>query len=165
MADRIKIDGLDDALRCFDEAPKNMLKLSKKASQAGARAVTRYIKRGEGMGRWTKLVTAKVKKTRDGRISSTIGLYNKAGLPSGSEIPDWFKAYWLNYGTLEGRDSSHSFQFKVKHRTTQAAKNRRGVSGIKHRNFFEASIEGWDDIFVEAFENYLEEQQNELYDR
>ena len=51
----------------------------------------------------------------------------------GSYMPAWFKAYWSNYGTLENRDSSHSF---VKGRLP---KSRSWNGGIRPLRFVEAS--------------------------
>ena len=91
-----------------------------------------------------------------------MGLYNKEGLPAKEKIPDWFKAYWLNYGTLEGRDPSHTFQRKVRPLTSSVASRRKNKLGIAYRNFFEKSTEGWTDVFVEAYEKYLADQQEQL---
>lgn len=162
MANKVYIEGVEDVMRCFDEGPKRLLKLSQGASRAGARAVVKHLKKGEGMSRWRRLVSAKVKKTREGMISSTMGLYNKEGLPAKEKIPDWFKAYWLNYGTLEGRDPSHTFQRKVRPLTSSVASRRKNKLGIAYRNFFEKSTEGWTDVFVEAYEKYLADQQEQL---
>ena len=80
-------------------------------------------------------------------------------------IDDWFKAYWLNYGTLGNRDPEHHFQTAVKHRKTKAASRRKNAEGIKPRKFFEASIEGWEDTFTEAFSASLKKQEDKLYER
>lgn len=160
MGAAIKIEGLDDCLKMFENAPKRELKICQKAMKDASRQVVKSIKRG--CGAFGKMAAAKVKKARDGGLSATIGLFNKEGGRDGGKVPNWFKAYWANYGTLEGRDPNHKFQYPVKHRGTSAAQNRRNKGGQKARNFFEGAIQGWDDTFVKAFEDSLRRQQDDL---
>lgn len=163
MAGRIKIEGLEDCLRCMDQAPGNLLKMSRTAAREAAKATTKHIKGGIPK-RWKSLANSKVKKTRDGRITATMGLYNKKG-GRGATIPDWFKAYWANYGTLAHRDPTHTFQYPVKRRTTTAAKNRKNKGGQRAQRFFEGAVRGWEDVFVRAFEESLKKQEDKLTER
>jgi hypothetical protein len=61
------------------------------------------------------------------------GHQNKAG-----NVDDWFKAYWLNYGTLSKRDPEHQFRTPVKHKGSAAAARRKFTEGLEPRKFFEA---------------------------
>lgn len=162
MATRIKIDGLEDCLKCMDAAPENLLKMSRTATRTAARATVKHIKKGIP-ATWRSLTSSKVTKSSDGKLSATIGLYNKQGGRSGGKTPAWFKAYWANYGTLAGRDPSHRFQYPVKHRKTAAAAARRNKGGEKARNFFEKAIVGWEAVFVEAFQQSLKQQEEKIY--
>lgn len=155
----IRIEGLEDTLKYFDEAPDKLLKLSQKASREGAKAVGKKLRSGLPKN-FKKLTKYKVKKTGSGELSITIGLYNNQGRPE--KAPDWFKAYWLNYGTLEGRDPSHHFSNAIKRRHTSAAKNRRNKEGIQARNFYEGAIRGWEDVFIRAFEEALKKNEDDL---
>lgn len=166
----ITISGLDDCLKLFDNAPENLRKVSKTALRDASREVTRFV-RNRTPKRWRRLVKYKVVRLRSNRnLNAVFGMFNTKVAqghqnPTGAKIDDWFKAYWLNYGTLENRDPGHKFDYPVKHRGTIAAKRRKNTEGIKPRNFFEQAIQGWEDKFVRAFSNSLNRQENALYDR
>lgn len=167
MAQASKIVGLDDCLKFFDNLPENVVKATRTSMKAGANATARQI-RSRIPKRWTRLVSAKVRNKGD--LYATIGLFNRhlvqGNQPKGrAPVDDWFKAYWLNYGTLEGRDPAHKFDRPVKHRKTAAAKRRRSQHGIQHRSFFEESIRGWRDTFMAAFNETFARQERTLYER
>lgn len=166
----ITISGLDDCLNFFDNAPENLMKVSRKAMRDASRATSKEL-RSKIPKRWRHLVKYRVVRTwKKGNLNAVFGLFNGKQTqghqnPNGSEIPDWFKAYWLNYGTLENRDPEHQFDRPVKHRKTAAAQRRKSSTGIKPRKFFEAAIPGWEETFVEAFSESLKKQENDLYER
>ncbi len=160
MAKDIYVEGLDECLKMIDSSPEQLMKLSRTAVRKAAQVTVRYLK-GRTPSRWKKLMKYKVGKSLSGRVTVTMGAYNGGQTsghqnPSGERIPDWFKAYWINYGTLEGRDTSHHFQTKVKHRAQAASQRRKSRQGIKARNFFESAIQGWEDKFLEAFNKNLD---------
>jgi hypothetical protein len=167
MMDGITITGLDDCLKFFDNLPENVVRATRNAMRDGGRATARQI-RQRVPKRWTRLVKSKV--TNKGNLYATIGMFNghqaQGNQPKGkAPVDDWFKMYWLNYGTLEGRDPSHQFDRPVKHSSTSAAKRRRGQSGIQHRNFFEEAIRGWRETFMTSFNESFKRQEKTLYDR
>lgn len=170
MAASMTVSGLDDCLRFFDQAPSNLMKVSRKATKSAARTTAKYIRK-QIPERWRKLVrTAVDKEQYSGKLRAYVGLFQTGASgghqnPHGGEIPDWFKAYWLNYGTLGKRDPEHHFKAPIKHRGTAAAKRRRNNVGVAPRHFFEQAIPGWTDVFVEAFQDSLKKQEKELYDR
>lgn len=169
MATGITISGLDDCLKVFDNAPENLLKISRQALKDASKVSARTVK-SRIPKRWNRLVRYKVVKTANGKLNAVFGLFNNRQAqghqnPSGAQIADWFKAYWINYGTLENRDPSHHFKNPVKHRKTAAARRRRNSTGIQPWNFFEAGIAGWEGPFVESFKNSLKRQEYKLYDR
>ena len=162
MAQLIHIEGLDDCLRCMDAAPENALKMTstalREASKKSARAIRQKTPR-----RFRRLVKYKVFK---GQITNNqnalVGLFNKKQMTNGSsDVADWFKAYWKDYGTLTKRDQQHTFDTPVKRRVPR----RRNNVGQPHENFFEAAVAGWEGPFMEAFEQSMAEQQEKLYDR
>lgn len=168
MANAITIQGLDDCLRFFDQAPENLMKVSRTAMRDGGKEVSKMA-RQRLPKRWRKLVRSKVLRSYKGNIQVLWGLFNghqqQGHQNKNGAIDDWFKAYWLNYGTLANRDPEHHFQTPVKHRKTAAAARRRSTEGIKPRKFFEAAIQGWEDRFTEAFSASLKNQEDKLYER
>ena len=168
MAAGITIQGLDDCLRFFDQAPENLMKVSRTALRDGAKAVTK-VSRQRLPKRWRGLVRYKVLRNYKGNLQVLWGLFNghqrQGHQNPKNAIDDWFKAYWLNYGTLDNRDPEHHFQTAVKHRKTAAAARRKNTEGIKPRKFFEASISGWEGTFTEAFSASLKKQEDKLYER
>lgn len=163
----ITISGLDDCLKFFDNAPENLVKATRKSLKDASKTTSKML-RNRIPKRWRNLVKYKV--TNKGHLNAVFGLFNTKLAqghqnPKGAPIPDWFKAYWLNYGTLSNRDPEHHFQQPVKHRKTAAAINRRNTTGIRPRNFFEAALPGWEGVFFQEFQKSLKKQENELYAR
>ena len=160
------IEGLDDCLKCLDAAPANVVKMTKAAMRAAAKKTSRSIRQRLPKQFWRRLVRYKMSKGQLSQNSYVLmGLFNKGkkNADGSSYIPDWFKAYWSNYGTLEGRDPAHEFQYPVKHRNTAAAANRRGQGGIQHQNFFETAIDGVDEVFMEAFEQEFDNNLDKVF--
>jgi hypothetical protein len=156
---KFKIEGLDDCLSCMDAAPGNVKKITKTALREAAKVTRRQIKMATPK-RYQRLSGFKL-KTVNGEMSLWIGLFQKDGqMKPGAPIPDWFKAYWKNYGTLKHRDPSHKFKYPI--RTTRKKRN---WEGQPHENFFEGAIAGWEGPFMEAFERAMQDQQEKLYDR
>ena len=163
----ITISGLDDCLKFFDNAPENLVNASRKALRDASKKTSRTLQ-NRAPKRWRGLVKYKV--TNKGHLNAVFGLFNTKIVqghqnPHGAGIPDWFKAYWLNYGTLDNRDPEHHFLNPVKHGKTVAAKRRRNQTGVRPRRFFEEALPGWETIFYEEFQRSLKKQENELYDR
>ena len=148
----IKIEGVEDCIRMFEKAPENMMKISQKAMREASKATAKQIRQGIPK-RWRKIVKYKV-KNYDGKLSARVGLYGT------NKNFDWFKAYWANYGTLQGRDPSHQFERKIKRNV-----KRRNNKGQIAQNFFEASIKNWETTFVNKFESEVTKHEQELYNR
>ena len=148
----IKIEGVEDCIRMFDKAPENMMKISQKAMREASKATAKQIRQGIPK-RWRKIVKYKV-KNYDGKLSARVGLYGT------NKNFDWFKAYWANYGTLQGRDPSHQFERKIKRNV-----KRRNNKGQTAQNFFETSIKDWETTFVNKFESEIMKYEQELYNR
>jgi hypothetical protein len=162
MAKVFKIDGLDDCIKCMDQAPANVLNMTKTAMKDAGKATARIIRSGTP-GRFRPLVGYKVTKGQiSGNMYALVGYFNKGKKKtSQSEISDWFKAYWKNYGTLARRDASHHFANGVK----PANRRRRNNLGQPAVNFFEGAIQGWDTKFLETFRSSMASQEDKLYDR
>lgn len=173
----VKIEGLDECLRAFDKADANMFKVSKDAMKAGNKAVTKQM-RATAPKRWRKLIKAKVYRLPNGKLAARAGLYN-SGQSGGHQnksangaIPDWFKAYWANYGTLSRRDPNHRFDYPVKSAKKvtskqarmkgQSVKYRRNDSGQPAQHFFENAISGWEDKFIRAYKDSIKQNEDKL---
>lgn len=162
MAKVFKIEGLDDCIKCMDAAPANVMKMTRAAMKDAGKVTARDI-RSRTPGRWRRLVGYKVTKGQlSGNTYALVGYFNKgAKKNSNAAIPDWFKAYWKNYGTLARRDRNHHFTNPVK----GGSKRRRNNVGQHAENFFESAISGWDSRFLSAFQDSMKKQENKLYDR
>ena len=157
------IENIDDCLRCFDQAPENMLKICKTAARKAASATAKNIRRNVP-ATFKRIVSYSVKQGQVTRkTNALIGLFNKKSKKRGrKEVSDWFKAYWKNYGTSKRRDTSHQFQYAIRHDRDATKRNKEGQYPER---FFEQAIKGWENIFVDAFAKSLKEQENKLYDR
>ena len=162
---RTYITGLDDCLRCFDQAPDNLLKLVKRALKEGGKEAAKEIRKAMPR-RFKRLVSYKVVKgTLSGDTYALVGAFNK--VKSGTNEPDdWFKAYWKNYGTLTHRDKNHKFDYPIKPDHWAAAQRRRNRVGQKHENFYDGAVKGpAQNAFLRAFENYIKTNEDYLKER
>lgn len=162
MPQVVHIEGLDDCLRCLDAAPGNAVKMTQTALREASKKTARSI-RQKVPQRFRRLVKYKVFKGQvTQNTNALVGLFNKRQTKNGSgQVPDWYKAYWKNYGTLTKRDQQHTFDTPVKRHVAR----RRNDIGQAAEKFFEDAIAGWDGPFMEAFEQSMAEQQEKLYDR
>ena len=165
MAKSIRIDGVEDVLRMFDGAPKELQKAGKKAMASAGRKVATKLKR-QIPQRWKKLIKSKAKMSRDGNFYADMGLYNgheaQGHQPNGQKGSDWFKAYWADYGTLERRDPNHKFDYPVKSKDSANGRLRRNDKGQFPTGFFEEACEGWENVFLEEFKGSLKKQGYDL---
>lgn len=156
------IEGLDKCLRDLDKAPAEVVEATKKSLQSASRATVRVM-RTRVPSRWAALLKYKVSKLQDGSLNACYGLFNNhQATGSNPDAWDWFKAYWNNYGTLEGRDPSHRFERPVKPAKQAAARNRRNRKGIHHQNFFEDAARGSEQTFMTAFEAALDKNTENI---
>lgn len=157
-----ELENVEACLRLLDKAPENLLKVAKKALASASKKTVKYFKGGIP-DRYQALSSYRVKQLRNGSLSATVGLFDK-GKKGGHQpgngadpVLDWFKAYWQNYGTLGGRDPQHNFREPVK-----KAKRARMPHGITARRFFERSTNGWQDVFVKEFKDYIDKHIKEI---
>lgn len=134
----VKIEGISEAMRAFQNAPEKMDKIALSAIRSACKPIARDI-RSKTPSRFKKLVKSKVKANHNHEIEAWIGFFNgkqKNGRQGKTKVDDWFKFYWQNYGTLENRDPNHRYKSPIKHNRTAAARNRRGSRGIKARHYY-----------------------------
>ena len=159
MSTSVRIEGLDDCLKALDRVPANALKMTEAAMKEAAQPVTRKIRAGmpKEFRRLIKAKLIKGERRLNGNTTMIIGAF-KGKKISNSEIPNWFKMYWKNYGTLTKRDPGHEFVFPVK----KGNRHRRNNVGQDHENFFDDAIRGWDEMMYNAFVAAVKKREKEL---
>lgn len=165
----VKIEGIPDALRWTKMAPENMRKLTYRAMLHSGSREARHLK-SQIDSRWHGLVKFVVteKGISGNYFNCGIGFFNnhqKKNPFKLSEVEDWYKAYWKNYGTLTRRDPSHHFKHPIKPDSTTAAKNRRNSKGQPYERFFDDAIKGYEHRYFNNFQDILARDVNDLYDR
>lgn len=163
----ITIEGFEDCIDCIDKSPENLTKMTKVAMKKASSVVVKHIK-GGFPSEWKHLVKSKIVTTTSGDITALVGAFNtQKSISLGNRHSwDWFKAYWKNYGTLQGRDPNHRFDFPIKRKMKSGnTKRRTSEKGIRYQNFFENATEGTESLFLDAFQKSLEDQKDKIYDR
>lgn len=146
MAVKVQIDASEvEAL--MRRYPEKMLKLTKKSMRSAASESAKIIRRA-GNPRFASLVGYKVASGKlSGDLSAAVG-YFRSRQKEKSDVDDWFKAYWSEYGTLENRYAGHRFQRR------RAARSRHFRGGIMPRLLYE----GCKSDAVEAYQRRLENE-------
>ena len=157
---RTYITGLDDALKCFDNAPGNLLKVVKTALKDGGKQAAKEVRKAMPR-RFKRLVSCRVVKgSISGDWSALVGAFNR--VKSGTSEPDdWFKAYWKNYGTLQRRDPNHKFDYPIK----KLSRKRRNEVGQPRENFYDGAIDPAQKAFLRAFRESVKNQEEKLKKR
>ena len=167
----VRIEGLEDTLRLFDKLPENAKRVTQKAMKAGGKAGAKALRK-QIPGRWRKLPKSRVGIDARREIWCRFGLYNNQvaqghqpkayqGADAKMGITDWFKFYWLNYGTLARRDRSHQFVKAVRKKTP----GRRNNAGQPAQNIFERAVDSAMNDFTEAFNASLTNAKEDLLKR
>ena len=146
MAVKVQIDASEvEAL--MRRYPDKMLKLTKKSMRSAASESAKIIRRA-GNPRFASLVGYKVASGKlSGDLSAAVG-YFRSRQKEKSDVDDWFKAYWSEYGTLENRYAGHRFQRR------RAARSRHFRGGIMPR----LQYEGCKSDAVDAYQRRLENE-------
>ena len=153
MAVKVQIDASEvEAL--MRRYPEKMLKLTKKSMRSAASESAKIIRRA-GNPRFASLVGYKVASGKlSGDLSAAVG-YFRSRQKEKSDVDDWFKAYWSEYGTLENRYAGHRFQRR------RAARSRHFRGGIMPR----LQYEGCKSDAVEAYQRRLEKEMVKNFDK
>lgn len=160
MAAQTYITGLDDCLKCFDRAPKNLLKVVRQALKDGGKQAAKEFRKVMPR-RFKRLVSNKVVKgVISGDYAALIGAFNR--VKGGTNEPDdWFKAYWKNYGTLTKRAKDHKFDYPIK----KLNRVRRNEVGQPAEHFYDGAIGPAQNAFLRAFQDSIKEQEDKLKER
>ena len=169
-----KIEGTYEFTQFLKRYPLECNKIIRKALGASGRIVASSIRRMTPVPKWKRLVKSKVSMSREsGRLYVRAGYFGakrgsafkKDGFDSNWEF---FKAYWLNNGTLKRRDPDHEFTYppgvlKVKYDKKGNIKSKpRNREGITPRNFYEKSVEGLEPKVERVFVRSIEKQHEQL---
>ena len=153
MAVKVQIDASEvEAL--MRRYPEKMLKLTMKSMRSAASESAKIIRRA-GNPRFASLVGYKVASGKlSGDLSAAVG-YFRSRQKEKSDVDDWFKAYWSEYGTLENRYAGHRFQRR------RAARSRHFRGGIMPRLLYE----GCKSDAVDAYQRRLEKETVKNFDK
>ena len=153
MAVKVQIDASEvEAL--MRRYPEKMLNLTKKSMRSAASESAKIIRKA-GNPRFTSLVGYKVASGKlSGDLSAAVG-YFRSLQKEKSDVDDWFKAYWSEYGTLENRYAGHRFQRR------RAARSRHFRGGIMPRLLYE----GCKSDAVDAYQRRLEKEMVKNFDK
>lgn len=159
MSTSIRIEGLDDCLKAFDRLPGNALRITESAMKEAAQPVARKIRAGmpKEFRRLIKTKLIKGERRINGNSTVIVGAF-KGKKASDKNVPDWFKMYWQNYGTLTHRDPSHEFVRPIK----KSSRFRRNNVGQPHKNFFDDAIRGWEEMIYDNFIAALKRREDDL---
>ena len=153
MAVKVQIDASEvEAL--MRRYPEKMLNLTKKSMRSAASESAKIIRRA-GNPRFASLVGYKVASGKlSGDLSAAVG-YFRSRQKEKSDVDDWFKAYWSEYGTLENRYAGHKFQRR------RAARSRHFRGGIMPR----LQYEGCKSDAVDAYQTRLEKEMVKNFEK
>ena len=153
MAVKVQIDASEvEAL--MRRYPDKMLKLTKKSMRSAASESAKIIRRA-GNQRFASLVGYKVASGKlSGDLSAAVG-YFRSRQREKSDVDDWFKAYWSEYGTLENRYAGHRFQRR------RAARSRHFRGGIMPR----LQYEGCKSDAIDAYQTRLEKEMVKNFEK
>ena len=153
MAVKVQIDAseVESLMRRY---PEKMLNLTKKSMRSAASESAKIIRRA-GNPRFASLVGYKVASGKlSGDLSAAVG-YFRSRQKEKSDVDDWFKAYWSEYGTLENRYAGHRFQRR------RAARSRHFRGGIMPR----LQYEGCKSDAVDAYQRRLEKEMVKNFEK
>ena len=153
MAVKVQIDASEvEAL--MRRYPDKMLKLTKKSMRSAASESAKIIRRA-GNQRFASLVGYKVASGKlSGDMSAAVG-YFRSRQKEKSDVDDWLKAYWSEYGTLENRYAGHRFQRR------RAARSRHFRGGIMPR----LQYEGCKSDAIDAYQTRLEKEMVKNFEK
>ena len=153
MAVKVQIDASEvEAL--MRRYPDKMLKLTKKSMRSAASESAKIIRRA-GNPRFASLVGYKVASGKlSGDLSAAVG-YFRSRQKEKSDVDDWFKAYWSEYGTLENRYAGHRFQRR------RAARSRHFRGGIMPR----LQYEDCKSDAIDAYQTRLEKEMVKNFEK
>lgn len=146
------LKGVDDVLRLLNDYPNEINRIARAALRKAITPLVKSIKSGSPV----KGVKIKIKPLKGMNPSLKFGYFGEVGGSNRLAISPWFKAYFLNYGTLNRRHSSHKFQNPVRFRHTKQKE------GIRPRLFFDKTDGRAGQQVYDRFVEYLVDGVNKF---
>lgn len=164
-ANTTRVEGVEELTQALNKLVMGEAdKAVKQAMTDGAKAAAKTLKAGMPKKMFKQLVRYKFKQGKKLKFVN-IGLSDKRKtLPQlgyantkGNNKYVWSIAYWLNYGTLNRRDNSHSFSQAIKNKSINSRR------GVRPQRFYEATEEGMTQTYKAAFASALEQRTKNIY--
>ncbi|WP_270487822.1 HK97 gp10 family phage protein [Butyricimonas synergistica] len=149
---KVILKGFDDVLRLLNDYPNEINKIAKAALRKAIAPLVKNIKSVNPI----KGSKIKIKPLKGMNPGLKFGYFGEVGNGNRLAISPWFKAYFLNYGTLKRRHPNHEFSNPVRFRKTKQR------AGIRPRLFFEKSVEGKEQQVYDRFVEYLVDGVNKF---
>lgn len=130
----VKFEGVDEAMEVLKAYPINAHKVVDKAIRKAGRDAVKEVKKAVPHSQWKKIAKGRLKSNKEGDSAYFFGLF-KDKLQDSKKMPDWNKAYWLNYGTLANRDRTHRFAY------ARRPESAHWKGGIKPRRYIDLPLE------------------------
>ena len=150
MADSTYIEGIDELNDFLRNHTKELDKSVLQSLTKGATVVKKEIAAQMPASiKMLKPIIASKALTNSKNPNLLVGIFGRKLFYSNKKGKKWdafYLAYWMNYGTMKNRDSSHVFTKGVKSKNS---------GGIRPTRFFERAI----DI---SFENALEKAEEDI---
>lgn len=165
MSDLNRVEGVEELTAAVDkilygEADKAV----KLAMTDAAKVAVKHLKGALPKAMFKNLVKYKFKQgTRYKFIN--IGLFDRYktlpqfGYPNtkGNNKSIWHIAYWLNYGTLNRRDKTHTFRQRIKNKSINSKR------GVRPQRFYEANEEQMTGAYKGAFQEAIVKRTENFY--
>lgn len=153
------VKGADALLKKLDAMPREAEKIALRAMREAGKEAARVQKQVTA-NYWPGLVKSSAHKDAFGKPYVSVGYQSRTKKGArGADIPDWFKAYWMNYGTLKHRrEDIHKFQRKIRN------VKRRNNEGQPAKLFFQEGHpmvrRAFDSALKKKFEELIEKYYN-----
>jgi hypothetical protein len=151
MANEVKIEGYENAVKILSQYPDQFQKIVKKSMRTAVQPTLKTIKAGTPHSTFKRIVKMAFIKAEIPTL--LFGSMGKKG-DRGNKRSDFMKAYWSEFGTIQNRDKTHKF-----HRPMTSTRK----GGIIPRLYFAKAIEGQEKIIYTNFVKAIEAEATKLY--
>ena len=161
----MKIVGTKEACDFLARYPMEANKIIQKALRYAVSPVAKKVKSAVPYPKWRTLVKVKAKQSRtSGRVYAVAGMLDNGQATEKGGITDWYKAYWLNYGTLARRDPAHKFERGPRGRDSRNKQGQPKPNGKaqQHYHFYDKAVEGMETDMTNRFLKSIEQQHEKL---
>lgn len=160
-----KVEGVEEFTKAVDKVLYGEAdKVVKLAMTDAAKVAVKQLKGALSKPMFKDLVKYKFKQGVKYKFMN-VGLFDRhktlpeVGYPNtkGNNKPIWHLAYWLNYGTLNRRDKTHTFRQRIKNKSINSKR------GVRPQKFFEANQEQMTEAYKGAFQEAMNKRTVNFY--